>query len=336
MLFAELHRKLSPESPDLERQEDILTSTVFGTLIVGGQWSLLRDWLSEARDRDGKTLELPDAGEVRYWFWPRLAAAEPDVLLLFEDVLVIVEAKYLSGKSGSASTEGDEPADQLEREWRSCDPSLDACTAYPATLREAVQRGGANRALIYLVRQPTSQKTRRELEASRKQIGDRAALYSLGWSQLAALLDAHSSLGAMGWSVALRELLERRGFTAFNGFSRALTSDLAVVRRAALWQFRGTSKAAVTIDFPGAMTRVARQSVRRLARSASLWRKSRRASGRGLRWARVINSESVSLVKRLVRRDRAPTSPWQRLVSRRQIDLVRRLAASSRKGADDE
>lgn len=44
MLHAELHGKLDDTASGLERREDILTSTVFGTLLVAGATEVLVDW----------------------------------------------------------------------------------------------------------------------------------------------------------------------------------------------------------------------------------------------------------------------------------------------------
>ena len=50
MLHAELHGKLDADARDLDRREDILTSTVFGTLLIADDgMSVLGRWLSGAR-----------------------------------------------------------------------------------------------------------------------------------------------------------------------------------------------------------------------------------------------------------------------------------------------
>ncbi len=49
MLYAELHGKLDDTALDLERREDILTSTVFGTLLVAGATKVLVKWFNSAR-----------------------------------------------------------------------------------------------------------------------------------------------------------------------------------------------------------------------------------------------------------------------------------------------
>ena len=49
MLFAELHGKLNPTASDVERREDVLTSTVFGTLLIAGSTRSVRACGSRVR-----------------------------------------------------------------------------------------------------------------------------------------------------------------------------------------------------------------------------------------------------------------------------------------------
>lgn len=268
MLFAELHSKLSADATDLERREDVLTSTVFGSLIVGEQWALLSDWLSRACDAVGNRLHLPTGSSVEYWFWPRLAEAEPDLVLLFGDVLVIVEAKYLSGKSNASPGEdaqADNSVDQLAREWRSCDPAHPHGASYPAGLRRAIEAGGNKRVLVYLVRQPASKRTRSELSASLRAIGDSAALYALGWSDLGAVLRERQSASSPQWIVGLLDLLERRGFKAFRGFSFLADTDFDLLHKAGNWQIRTSASTRHDVSFRKALRGISIDLVKRLA-----------------------------------------------------------------------
>lgn len=125
MLEAQLHGKLSVEQ---ERLEDLLTSNVFGSIkyvpFEKGLIPLLRNVENEKGD-----FPLKDIGsivDVKYEFWPQLSEddckrCEPDVLItitheLGKKTIILVEAKYLSGKSSEATDE-EEPNDQLAREW---------------------------------------------------------------------------------------------------------------------------------------------------------------------------------------------------------------------------
>ena len=95
MLHAVLHGKLDESLPEPDRLEDALTSTVFGALVWTGSWNLLARWLQGgASGGDADHV----AGRWECWFWPRMAFAEPDVVLRLDGALVVVEAKYRSDR----------------------------------------------------------------------------------------------------------------------------------------------------------------------------------------------------------------------------------------------
>lgn len=364
MLFAELHGKLSPDASDLERREDTLTSTVFGTLIVGEAWRLLNAWLSRSRDVDGTSIALPDeSGPYRYWFWPRLAEAEPDLLLLIGDCLVIVEAKYLSGKSSrdrdldsdeAEDTDGEDydgevlekpqdSIDQLAREWRSCDPEHPGVAHYPAELREAIGHGGANRQLIYLVRRPNGTKTKRELDASQVAIGAVARLFALGWSDLLAVLLAAKDAGdAPVWLGPLTQLLQRRGLMAFRGFGSVLDAGRGWAPLATWTMNLATGDR--MLSFPEALAAcpvdlVTRWAVgsadaspaptrwRAIAPSHALVALQRLAGslGRTYRWPTILTPGDVQAVQALARpRQRVR---WRTVMDPSRLGVIEQLAA---------
>ena len=118
MLHAFLHGKIDESLPELDRREDALTSTVFGALVWTGSWNLLARWLqggASGGDAD------PVAGRWECWFWPRMAFAEPDVVLRLDGALVVVEAKYRSDRHDVAVDVTADPGrgDQLVRQYRS-------------------------------------------------------------------------------------------------------------------------------------------------------------------------------------------------------------------------
>ena len=53
MLHAVLHHKLDETTPEPQRLEDALTSTVFGTLVMTDACDVLAAWLSRAKRVDG-------------------------------------------------------------------------------------------------------------------------------------------------------------------------------------------------------------------------------------------------------------------------------------------
>jgi len=102
MLHALLHRKLDELVPEPQRREDALTSAAFGTLVLVNAWDMLARWLGVSDEQPASTADLWNSD---CWFWPRLAFAEPDVVLRLRDVLVVVEAKYQSGRNDLAPAE---------------------------------------------------------------------------------------------------------------------------------------------------------------------------------------------------------------------------------------
>lgn len=126
MLQAILRGKLSREQ---ENMEDVLTSNVFGLLRYVPPHEGLLPLLSRAESVDESFPLAPrladDEIEVRtddYEFWPRWTNCEPDVVIRIRppsgrQLLVLVEAKYKSGKSSKADEENEDPSDQLAREW---------------------------------------------------------------------------------------------------------------------------------------------------------------------------------------------------------------------------
>src|SRR5581483_204052 len=111
MLHALLHRKLDESNPEPQRLEDALTSTVFGTLAWMDACDLLAEWL-----------EIPTSAsaKLQVWFWPRLAFAEPDVVIRLGEYVVIVEAKYQSGRHDRLAVleEDEDLCDQLVSQYR--------------------------------------------------------------------------------------------------------------------------------------------------------------------------------------------------------------------------
>ncbi len=131
MLQALLKGKLSREQ---ENMEDILTSNVFGLLKYVPPEEGLLNYLALSEDKDGnqplkylRSLNEVSQNSISYEFWPwweepNCYGCEPDVVIKLEipdkqDLLVLIEAKYLSGKSSEADESYDAPIDQLAREW---------------------------------------------------------------------------------------------------------------------------------------------------------------------------------------------------------------------------
>lgn len=208
MLHAELHGKIAHDVSNIARREDMLTSTVFGTLFTAGADATVRAWLAKARTPTGEPLVLPpDAAVDDYWFWPRLDGTEPDVLLRLGSLLVIVEAKYRSPRSSD---------DQLEREWTAC--KQPASPVFRGDIRAAIDECSA-RALVYVVQRS---RVARELPYVAQSITrvPGARMYLLTWEDLDEVLPPR---GGPRWQRELRQYLRVREITAFRGFASTLS-----------------------------------------------------------------------------------------------------------------
>lgn len=135
---AELHGKISSSGSNInDRMEDILTSNVFQLLrylpIELGILPVLSSAENSHGEEQRRTFVIPTGvNNVSYHFWSRFDNWEPDVFIELKQgkkVLanIMVEAKYLSGKSGTAVYEEEEDgatiyvahSDQLEKLWNS-------------------------------------------------------------------------------------------------------------------------------------------------------------------------------------------------------------------------
>lgn len=253
MLHAELHGKLREDAPEAERREDILTSTVFGTLLLAeGGREILADWIrSVTPAQSGQAaLVIPDDTPVNYWFWPSLRdeagqRVEPDVILRLGPQLVVVEAKYAAQKgkaTGHVSSslrdgsEGGVTEDQLLREWRALE--LTVHTPHATDLSDALSL--PQRHLVYLVHGRHKAKSLSELivsyNAIRTSTRSTPSLWLLTWQDLHRLLVGwQGRTGAAPWVHELARLLERRYLAAFLGFSDAAAVSPERVRPIANW-----------------------------------------------------------------------------------------------------
>lgn len=186
MLMALLKGKLSREQ---ENMEDILTSNVFGLLKYRPEEVALLPFLRLARTPEdvAPLADLPNGKTAEYEFWPKWSTAtgvfcQPDVVLRLTvpdgpRKLVLIEAKYRSGKSGEADYQEETPPnDQLAKEWDS--------------LAIRAQKEGAEPFLLYLtadIGRPSE-----EIEASqteyRQKYGGEAKIVWISWRHLEACL----------------------------------------------------------------------------------------------------------------------------------------------------
>lgn len=122
MTFSEIYGK--PTSID---SEDLLTSDIFGCCSFLVYHDFLEHILNEAlhfNSKDKLCINEPVLSD-EYLFWPRFrirrSQTEPDVLILLRHpgnkfTLVLIEAKFNSGKSSEADYSTEDVTDQLARE----------------------------------------------------------------------------------------------------------------------------------------------------------------------------------------------------------------------------
>lgn len=119
MIHAIVHGKVSRS---VRAQEDVLTSSVFGSLDLLPARIGLGPWLRRARRLDGGYLDLSDhhLDPRQLHFWPNFSyeggTVEPDLHIQLPDADLVVEAKYSAGPSG-APGDGERLHGQLGRQW---------------------------------------------------------------------------------------------------------------------------------------------------------------------------------------------------------------------------
>lgn len=119
-MIAEIRGKVNSANSNLtERSEDELTGNFFGNLrylpFEKGLKHILKNckYTSELINYDSIDAGNWPAGIT---FWPREEEAEPDVLLSFENAVIIVEVKLHSGISSDDDVDNSTLGDELERE----------------------------------------------------------------------------------------------------------------------------------------------------------------------------------------------------------------------------
>ncbi|MCH8851371.1 MAG: hypothetical protein IID41_01825 [Planctomycetes bacterium] len=217
MLHALLHHKLDETTPEPQRLEDALTSTVFGTMVMVEAADVLAAWLSRARRIDDS--RTPVEGPLNgVWFWPQLALAEPDVIIQLGDRLFVIEAKLQSGKAdlqGGMEDPG-HIADQLQREWVSLGPDYASRARCDRDLSEAI--ASCAHTLVYVVDGRRLRRATREFTESARLLSADADLRLLTWQSLHEHL-ARQSSARCRWRDLLSQYLQDRGLHGFDGFA---------------------------------------------------------------------------------------------------------------------
>jgi hypothetical protein len=203
MIHAALYGKL-----DCLDSEDALTCAVFTRLrYLPSQ--ILGEWLTSARNlADPAAKTALRTAEPVIEFWPSIkdtlrghGSVEPDIVLRFDDEIVVIEAKLWSSKSQTG-----EGLDQLARQWRS------AVDHYGAHARVS--------ALIYLT--PHLEPPKAALTESAGALGaDASSLWWLSWSSLVPVLEQQLTIGDRISCIVATDLLAyltRVGLIRFRGW----------------------------------------------------------------------------------------------------------------------
>jgi len=110
--------------------EDLLTSDVFSAMKYLPPELLFIPFIQLSIDKQENDISIRFDGmkKIEYHFWPIFELSEPDVLIHIEyddgsHFVIVIEAKYLSGKSGDSLSEEEmetakAPVDQLAREYK--------------------------------------------------------------------------------------------------------------------------------------------------------------------------------------------------------------------------
>jgi hypothetical protein len=208
--------------------EDALTCAVFTRLRYLPP-QILGEWLATARNHADSTARTAlRTAEPIVEFWPSLkdtyrghGSVEPDIILRFNDEVLVVEAKLWSPKSQTA-----DGFDQLARQWYS------ASDHYGAHARVS--------ALFYLT--PDIEPPKRALAESAEALqANASSLWWLSWSSLAPILEQQVATGDRVSRVVAADLLAymtRVGLLRFRGWRFAPRGQ-----RNPCWTYRQPSPA---------------------------------------------------------------------------------------------
>jgi hypothetical protein len=240
MLRAELHGKLADDAHNAtDRSEDVLTSNVFGSLCYVPPELALLPWLRLAEPYDGSDpLVRQGPSTTKVFFWPSVGGRQPDVLVELgyassQVDVVIVECKYLSGKSQLADALAGEDAEEREE---GLPFSGDQLADYLADARagrvrhpEYVLPMPVRRTSLLFVTADASmpRKPLKESVAYLRQHHNQdadGAFYWLSWRSAWSVLEDALLVEADEYRLRLlrdlRSLLDRKGLRPFLGFGR--------------------------------------------------------------------------------------------------------------------
>lgn len=248
MLHALLHHKLDELTPEPQRLEDALTSSVVGTLVMADASTVLLRWFGRAMRVRGFPSGFPDGPIRGVWFWPRLALAEPDVVLRIGDRLFVIEAKYRSGRHDLAAGERSDSAvtDQIQRQWASLDRARAASTDLPHDLHEAIET--CKLTMLFVVDGRRRRRAEREFRESATRLPNDADFRLLTWQTLYEIIGRDMTCDMPAYCrAALLEYLEHTGLQGFTGFGRTLGAETVKSQALRDWCARTAQDIAVDL-----------------------------------------------------------------------------------------
>ena len=216
MLHALLQGKLEPTVAEPQRREDALTSTVLGTLVLVEAWKLLGEWLQLPEPIVGSN------ADCECWFWPHLpGGVEPDVVLKLGGTVVVVEAKYHSGRHDLALDEEyeEKPVDQILRQYNGIVDLRDQQSVHPDALERAVRECQLRQ--VFLVDARKIRSARHEYHESRERLpaAGRELFVLVTWQELYGRL-LKPDLSRRRWAADLLTYLGECGLASFQGIER--------------------------------------------------------------------------------------------------------------------
>jgi len=118
-MIAEIYGKLSDTR--IERSEDELTGNFFGNLrylsFNRGLKQILKSSIFPAElAKEFDCIDAEDWAADNIEFWPREKEAEPDILLDFEGIAILIEVKYRSGLSSDDDADSSVDDERIKQE----------------------------------------------------------------------------------------------------------------------------------------------------------------------------------------------------------------------------
>jgi hypothetical protein len=151
-----------------------------------------------------------------------MALAEPDVVLRLGNTLVVIEAKYRSGRHDLLAVNDEDICDQLVRQHHSVTKPLSLRVRYAEPIERAIRE--CRLVQVFVVDARRQRRARRELEQSKKRLPAEATLRLVTWQSLFRLLNSKDAANHR-WRADLSAYLQLSGLDTFDGISRDLAPN---------------------------------------------------------------------------------------------------------------